>query len=109
PAPPATRTRSGASWPAASTPCSTAVPAPAARSRPSWTWRAASCARAPLPPRPSARYWPVPEPWQLLSSELVFTSPWLRVRQDTVRLPNGIELDDYYVVEQFDFVKIFAV
>jgi ADP-ribose pyrophosphatase len=46
--------------------------------------------------------------WQVLSSKQAFASPWITVRQDTVRLPNGIELDDYYVVEQFDFVKIFA-
>lgn len=51
----------------------------------------------------------MPESWQLLGSERVFTSDWLRIRQDRVRLPNGIELDDYYVVEQFDFVKIFPI
>ena len=51
----------------------------------------------------------MPEAWQVLWSKRAFDSPWLHVRQDAVRLPNGIELDDYYVVEQFDFVKIFAV
>jgi ADP-ribose diphosphatase len=50
----------------------------------------------------------VPEPWSVLSSRRVYTSPWLTVRLDAVRLPNGVELDDYHVVEQFDFVKIFA-
>jgi ADP-ribose pyrophosphatase len=48
------------------------------------------------------------EDWQVLSSRQAFSSPWIRIRQDAVRLPNGLELDDYYVVEQFDFVKIFA-
>lgn len=51
----------------------------------------------------------MPEKWQVLSSRPAFASPWITVRQDVVRLPNGVELDDYYVVEQFDFVKIFAV
>jgi len=48
------------------------------------------------------------EKWQVLSSRAAFSSRWLRIRQDAVRLPNGMELDDYFVVEQYDFVKIFA-
>ena len=51
----------------------------------------------------------MPDKWQVLSSKPAFTSPWIRVRQDAVRLPNGIELDDYYVVEQFDFAKVFGI
>jgi ADP-ribose pyrophosphatase len=51
----------------------------------------------------------VPEPWRVLESTRVFDSPWLRLRQDRVRLPNGIELDDYYVLEQYDFVTVFPV
>ena len=51
----------------------------------------------------------MPDPWRLLSSTIAFDSPWIRVRRDRVRLPNGIELDDYYVVEQFTFVTIFPV
>jgi len=51
----------------------------------------------------------VPEDWQILSSTRAFDSPWIRVRQDKVRLPNGLELDDYYVVEQLDFVTVFPV
>jgi ADP-ribose pyrophosphatase len=51
----------------------------------------------------------MPDPWQCLASKPVFSSNWLRVRQDQVRLANGLELDDYYVVEQFDFVKIVPV
>jgi ADP-ribose pyrophosphatase YjhB (NUDIX family) len=50
----------------------------------------------------------VPEKWQVLSSKTAFSNPWFRIRQDTVRLPNGLELDDYYVLEQFDFLKVFA-
>ncbi len=48
------------------------------------------------------------ERWERLSSKQVFGNPWFRIRQDTVRLPSGLELDDYYVLEQFDFLKVFA-
>ncbi len=48
------------------------------------------------------------EKWRGLSSRIAFSTPWFRIRQDTVRLPSGLELDDYYVLEQFDFLKIFA-
>ena len=48
------------------------------------------------------------EKWEVLSSEFVLSNPWFRVRQDRVRLPSGLELDDYYVLEQFDFLKVFA-
>ena len=51
----------------------------------------------------------MPDNWQVLSSKPAFDSSWIRVRQDRVRLPNGLELDDYYVVEQFDFVTVFPV
>ena len=51
----------------------------------------------------------MPEKWQLLSSKYAFQSPWISLRQDAVRLPNGHELDDYYVVEEHDFVKIFPL
>jgi 8-oxo-dGTP pyrophosphatase MutT (NUDIX family) len=50
----------------------------------------------------------VPDPWQTLSSQTVFDSRWFRVRKDVVRLPSGLELDDYYVIEQPTFVKICA-
>ncbi|HEX6512794.1 MAG TPA: NUDIX hydrolase [Chloroflexota bacterium] len=50
----------------------------------------------------------MPEKWQVLSSEEVFSSPWIKLRREAVRLPSGLELDDYYLVEQPDFVKVFA-
>lgn len=51
----------------------------------------------------------MPDPWQTLDSQCAFDSRWVKLRRDTVRLPNGIELDDYYVVQQVgDFVKMFG-
>jgi len=37
--------------------------------------------------------------WKTLVTEEIFNSRWLRLRRDTCRLPNGREIDDYYVVE----------
>ena len=48
------------------------------------------------------------EDWQVVRSETAFATPWFRVNRDTVRLPNGLELDDYYVIHTQDFVKMFA-
>jgi ADP-ribose pyrophosphatase len=45
--------------------------------------------------------------WQVLKRELVFDcSPWLNVWRETVRLPDGREIDDYYQLEQRDYVVI---
>lgn len=49
------------------------------------------------------------EKWEVVASKLAWESPWFRIRQDTVRLPTGLEMDDYYVLEQFDFLKVFAL
>ncbi|NER82334.1 MAG: NUDIX hydrolase [Leptolyngbya sp. SIO1D8] len=40
-----------------------------------------------------------PSPWQRVRSHPVFTNHWLTVRQDTVTLPNGACIDDYFLVE----------
>lgn len=49
-----------------------------------------------------------PRPWQTLSSQYLFDRPWLKVRQDHVRLPRGHELPDYYVVEHPPWVNVVA-
>lgn len=35
--------------------------------------------------------------WKLLSSKLAFDNKWFKVRQDTVEIPNGNVIDDYFV------------
>ena len=40
-----------------------------------------------------------PKPWKRLESHAVFSNRWLTVRQDTVALPNGTVVDDYFVAE----------
>ena len=49
------------------------------------------------------------EPWVTLNSELVFDHRWYKVRKDTLRLPDGQVLDDYYVSVRPEIVVIFAV
>ncbi|QDA58590.1 NUDIX hydrolase [Hymenobacter jejuensis] len=37
------------------------------------------------------------QPWETLKSDIVFDHKWYQLRRDYVRLPNGLELDDYFV------------
>jgi ADP-ribose pyrophosphatase len=48
-------------------------------------------------------------PWDSLASELVVDHRWYRLRRDTVRLPSGRVIDDYFVSERADVVLVFAV
>jgi 8-oxo-dGTP pyrophosphatase MutT (NUDIX family) len=48
--------------------------------------------------------------WEVLQcTELVDAWPWLRVYQDHVRLPNSVEMDDFYRVEMPPYIKVFAL
>ena len=37
--------------------------------------------------------------WEVLDSEYLFRRPWLTARKDKVRLPSGVVMDEYYVLE----------
>lgn len=47
--------------------------------------------------------------WQVTDSEYLFRRPWLTVRRDCLRLPNGNEIPEYYVLEYPDWVNVLAV
>lgn len=47
--------------------------------------------------------------WQTLASKIVFNSPWMRIRQDRVKLPAGKILDDYFVWQKGDSVIMVPV
>jgi ADP-ribose pyrophosphatase len=48
--------------------------------------------------------------WETIDRKrLVDASPWLSVWVDTVRLPDGRVVDDFYTVDQPDHVVIFAI
>jgi ADP-ribose pyrophosphatase len=47
--------------------------------------------------------------WRVLSRELVLEcQPWLALWREKIRLPDGREIDDYYQIEQRDYVLIAA-
>ncbi len=46
--------------------------------------------------------------WEKLSSEYLFERPWLTVRRDTVKLPNGTVHNEYYVLEYPEWVNVIA-
>lgn len=50
-----------------------------------------------------------PRPWQTLASEYLHRRPWLKLRQDRVRLPSGGTIGAYYVMEFSPWVNIVAV
>ena len=47
--------------------------------------------------------------WQILDSSCSFTCPWLKVRKDVVKLPNGVVVPDFYVTEAPDWVNVIAI
>jgi len=47
--------------------------------------------------------------WQLINSEIVFNHRWYRLRKDTVKLPSGVIIDDYFVSERSDVVLVFPL
>ncbi len=51
----------------------------------------------------------MPRPWRLRASEPALDHRWFRVRRDTVELPGGRILDDYYVAVRKDFALVSAV
>ena len=44
--------------------------------------------------------------WTVLESEYLIRRPWLTARRDWVRLPNGVENNEYYVLEYPDWVNV---
>jgi 8-oxo-dGTP pyrophosphatase MutT (NUDIX family) len=48
-------------------------------------------------------------PWKLIATQPALEEPWCSVRRDTVQLPDGRIVDDYFVFVRPDVVVIFAV
>ena len=49
------------------------------------------------------------EKWGKLGHEYVLNSKWLKVRKDVVQLPNGVKLDDFFVLEYPAWVNVIAI
>ncbi|MCD8318242.1 MAG: NUDIX hydrolase [Paraprevotella sp.] len=50
-----------------------------------------------------------PKAWEVLQSEYLIRKPWLTARRDCVRLPNGTENHEYYILEYPDWVNVIAI
>jgi len=49
------------------------------------------------------------KPWTVLESrDLLDASPWLKVRAETVELPDGRQVDSFYQVDQPDYALMFV-
>lgn len=59
-------------------------------------------------PTPS-RSLPRREQWKVRESRRILAKPWLTVRQDTVELPNGNVIPEYFVFEYSDWVNVIPV
>ncbi|MEI8186156.1 MAG: NUDIX hydrolase [Chlorobiaceae bacterium] len=47
--------------------------------------------------------------WTTLGTKYLYNKPWLTMRQDTVQLPNGRVIDDYYIWEFPPWSNVLAV
>lgn len=47
--------------------------------------------------------------WETLGSEYLIRRPWMTARRDHVRLPSGVEMQEYYVLEYPDWINIIAL
>ena len=50
-----------------------------------------------------------PQPWEVLESTYLSRKPYMTLRQDRVRLPNGVVIDDFFVLEYPAWVNVVAV
>lgn len=47
--------------------------------------------------------------WDILGSDYLLKERWLTVRKDHVRMPSGVEMNDYYVLEYPDWINVVAI
>jgi len=50
-----------------------------------------------------------PMQWEVLSSKYLFNHPWLTARCDHVKLPTGVEIKEFFVMEYPDFCNVIAI
>ncbi|NQU99127.1 MAG: NUDIX hydrolase [Parcubacteria group bacterium] len=47
--------------------------------------------------------------WKILKSKYILKNKWLRIKQETCKLPNGDTINDYFVKESRGWAAIFAL
>ena len=52
---------------------------------------------------------PEHRPWHVLNSEYLIRRPWCTVRRDSVQLPTGVVVPEWYVFEFSDWVNVIAI
>lgn len=52
---------------------------------------------------------PEHRPWRVLSNEYLIRRPWCTVRRDSVELPTGVVVPEWYVFEFPDWVNVIAI
>ena len=50
-----------------------------------------------------------PMEWEVLESEYLYKRPWLTARRDHVKLPTGVEINEFYVLEYPEFCNVIAI
>lgn len=50
-----------------------------------------------------------PQKWEVIHSEYLHNCPWLTVRKERLKLPNGNIVPEYYVLEYSNWVNIIAI
>src|SRR5690554_3628581 len=50
-----------------------------------------------------------PGRWRVLESEYLHNRPWLTVRRETLQMPDGRIVPEYYILEYSDWVNIIAI
>ena len=46
--------------------------------------------------------------WKVLTSEYLARKPWFTVRHESLELPDGRRIPDYYVLEYPDWINVIA-
>ena len=47
--------------------------------------------------------------WKVVKSEYLARKPWFTVRHESIELPDGRSIPDYYVFEYPDWVNVIAI
>ena len=47
--------------------------------------------------------------WKIIKSEYVLYNKWIKVRADKCRMPNGLIIDPYYVLEYPTWINVFGI
>jgi 8-oxo-dGTP pyrophosphatase MutT (NUDIX family) len=50
-----------------------------------------------------------PQPWELLESTYLSRKPYMTLRQDRVRLPSCVVIDDFFILQYPEWVNVVAV